>query len=87
MSELFTKEDVRVASIALHAMWTSHPDECLDCKDDVEPVLEAVAPAIAAKALRDLADDIHATRIAVEDGGGSFIDLYLRADEIERGQS
>ena len=38
----------------------------------------------AAQALRDLADDLHTCRAAVKDGGKSYIDLSVRAAEIER---
>lgn len=81
----YTNADVRAASIALHAMWTSHPDLCVECKDDVIPVLDAVAPAIAARAkaeaLREAARDVIDTIVCHDCAS----ELDRRADEIESG--
>lgn len=45
----------------------------------------AAAPAIAARALRELALDADSTQMPVLDGGSSCIDILARADEIEAG--
>ena len=81
MAEFYDDEMYAIASRALHEMWNGSPDDCLDCKDDMGPVLDKVAPLIAAKALRDFAD-------LFEKDISSTVAIWLstRADDIEDGR-
>lgn len=84
----YTEADVKRGAKALFDAW-SEPGEgwdYSDASDGVKAVLEAVAPTIAARALREAADIISRTSTSVRYEPGWLVaaeGLRARADEIE----
>jgi hypothetical protein len=74
----FTDDDVQAAEDAVDALYDD--GEPHEHEEELRAVLAAVAPAIAARALREFATD----RVVHQTPARLIEDMFARADEIER---
>jgi hypothetical protein len=78
----FTDDDVRAVGLAIDATMPLHGSEEEQIDYAARAVLAAVAPAIAARALREEADFVSKLRRSTAQHVAEY--LRARADEIER---
>ena len=91
MTQHYTNADVRVALAAFQAACATSPTVHVDSQRALKHTLDAIAPAIAARALRDgqrhheaiseVADNVTSRHVHLVIAGA----FQTRADEIERG--
>jgi hypothetical protein len=90
VSEYFTADDVTAAAEPIWVDWCNHPSGC-DCKalamETARRSVAAVAPSIAARTLRQAADDLTPGPDAKPSIGWGDPERWLRAraDQIEEG--